>query len=38
MFDQKVADRDNDQQYRDHRQQIDLPGIVTTGLEFGAHR
>ena len=38
MPDQKMADRDNDKQYRDDRQQIDLPGIVTAGLEFRTHR
>jgi hypothetical protein len=36
MFDQKVAHRNNDEQYRDNCQQIDLPGVVTAGL--GAHR
>jgi len=38
MFDEKVADRNNDEQDRDNCQQIDLPGIVTAGLEFRAHR
>jgi hypothetical protein len=38
MLDQKVADRNNDEQYRDNCQQIDLPGVVAAGLEFRAHR
>ena len=38
MLDQKVADRNNDEQYRDNCQQIDLPGVVAARLEFRAHR
>jgi hypothetical protein len=38
ISDQKVADRDNDEQDRDNRQQIDMSGIVTMGLNFPAHR
>jgi hypothetical protein len=38
MFGQIMPDRDNNDQYRDSRQQIDLPGIVTTGSKFPAHR
>jgi hypothetical protein len=32
-----MTDGDDDDQHRDDRQQIDLPGIVTTGLYFPAH-
>jgi hypothetical protein len=33
-----MADCDDDDEDREHRQQIDLPWIVTTGPNFPAHR
>ena len=29
-----MTNRDNDEDYRDNRQQIELPRIVTTGARF----
>jgi hypothetical protein len=38
VFGHEMADRDNNDEKRQRRKQINLPGIVTARAEFPAHR